>query len=444
MSETWRGFLLRISGLVLFCALLGWSVGQTWIGLGLGVLLALIWCTYDLRRLQQWLQVGFAPPPNDVGPVWDEIYQSIYRARLRAKKRKRKLSRILDQFQEAVAAFPDAVVVLNRHAQVLWCNDAAFRLLGLHPERDVGLPITTLVRHPDFVKFLAHWQEGGSVEFPAPNSADRILRSRVIPYGKKRRLMLMSDVSETRRLERVRSDFVANASHELRTPLTVIIGYLETLTDSADPCAEQWRQPLSGMRQQAERMQHIIEDLLMLSRLEAEARPRQQAPVAVPVLLEAIAEEARALSASREHEVYLEVDPNLGIMGAEQELRSAFSNLIFNAIQHTPAKTRVMVRWFANASGIHLEVEDHGEGIPEHHLARLSERFYRVERGRQRKDGGGGTGLGLAIVKHVLQRHDAEIRIASTVGVGSTFTCDFPSERKIAWAPRDVPAEHVE
>jgi two-component system phosphate regulon sensor histidine kinase PhoR len=264
------------------------------------------------------------------------------------------------------------------------------------------------------------------VEFPSPVDDHQLLSARIVPYGKKQRLLLATDISRVRRLEQMRRDFVANVSHELRTPLTVITGYLETLLDSDDAALDCWRQPLRGMQQQSSRMLHIIEDLLMLTRLESPKERSPRRPVAVPELLADIAEDALALSGEQGHRIEMSVDPQLWLLGCEKELRSAFSNLVFNAVRYTPAEGQIEIRWFADDSGLHLAVKDNGEGIAPQHLPRLTERFYRVNRDRSR--GSGGTGLGLSIVKHVVNHHGGQLRIASELGVGSLFTCDFPWE----------------
>ncbi|HOW63165.1 MAG TPA: phosphate regulon sensor histidine kinase PhoR, partial [Candidatus Contendobacter sp.] len=256
-----------------------------------------------------------------------------------------------------------------------------------------------------------------------------LLGARIVPYGKKQRLLLATDISQLRRLEQMRRDFVANVSHELRTPLTVISGYLETLLDSENPALEAWRQPLHRMQEQSRRMLHIIEDLLLLARLEARKEPLPRKPVNVPALLADIADDALALSGDQNHQIEVSADPDLWILGCEKDLRSAFANLAFNAVRYTPAGGRIALRWFADASGAHLTVEDNGEGIAPQHIPRLTERFYRINRDRSR--GSGGTGLGLSIVKHVLNHHGGQLRIASELGVGSVFTCDFPAEARV-------------
>lgn len=430
MRNPWPGEFWRLFGILLVLALLGWLIGH--LGLALFIVtagyLARHWI--QLYRLEQWLLNDKVAPPPQASGIWDEVYSQIFRLKKRSRKRKRKLTKLINQFQEAAAALPDAIVVLGDQGEVVWGNGASQRLLGLRLPQDIGQPIANLVRHPAFVRFLAERRQGDNVIFPSPADEALSLSVRIISYGKDQRLLLATDISRLQRLEQMRQDFVSNASHELRTPLTVINGYLETLLDSDDPCAERWDQPLRRMHQQASRMLHIIEDLLMLSRLETQSGQQlNPVPVAVPLILDAIAEDALALSGEKDHQIRVEADPNLWMQGFPQELRSAFSNLIFNAVRYTPDRGRIQVRWFTDDQGIHLEVEDNGEGIAPHHIPRLTERFYRVDRGRQRERGG--TGLGLAIVKHVMNHHQGRLRINSQLGVGSTFTCDFPLASKV-------------
>ncbi len=277
--------------------------------------------------------------------------------------------------------------------------------------------------------FLNQRRQSDNVEFSAPVDDALLLSARIVPYGKKQRLLLATDISRVRRLEQVRRDFVANVSHELRTPLTVISGYLETLLDSDSPAFDLWRQPLHRMQEQSRRMLHIVEDLLLLVRLESRKERPPFKPVNVPALLAAIVDDAIALSDEQGHQISLTADPELWIAGSEKELHSAFANLVFNAVRYTPAGRRIEIRWFADDGGIHLAVEDDGEGIAPHHIPRLTERFYRINRDRSRDSGG--TGLGLSIVKHVLNHHGGQLRISSELGVGSVFTCDFPHQLRM-------------
>ncbi len=255
---------------------------------------------------------------------------------------------------------------------------------------------------------------------------DRIrLQFNITRYGNREHLLLVRDVTRLHQLEQMRKDFVANVSHELRTPLTVIAGYLETLLEHAEGVNPRWLRALQQMNQQAGRMQHLLNDLLLLARLETSSRPTDNQPVAVGLLLQSIISDARALSGARAHLISLDADPQLQLKGSETELRSAFSNLVFNAVKYTPDGGTIHVRWWGDEAGAHLSVEDSGIGIEQKHLPRLTERFYRVDSSRASSTGG--TGLGLAIVKHVLLRHQGRLDITSAPGRGSCFSCHFPT-----------------
>ncbi|MCB1613375.1 MAG: PAS domain-containing sensor histidine kinase, partial [Xanthomonadales bacterium] len=215
--------------------------------------------------------------------------------------------------------------------------------------------------------------------------------------------------------------FVANVSHELRTPLTVINGYMEAL--EPEELGE-----LGGlfvqMRQQSRRMAHIVEDLLTLSRLEAQSMPVAD-QVAMRPLLGTILRDAQALSAGR-HRIELCVSTELDLLGSGKDLHSAFSNLVVNAVRYTPDGGEIRLVWEMRDQDACFSVSDTGPGIPAQHLPRLTERFYRVSNSRSRDSGG--TGLGLAIVKHVLNSHGARLEIESRVGEGSCFRCVFPTQ----------------
>jgi two-component system phosphate regulon sensor histidine kinase PhoR len=452
MLHPWLASLGRTLGIILIFALIGWVDGHIVLSLLVATSGCLIWHLYHLYRLDHWLHNGspFRPPtaqPFQSEGIWKEVYGQCFRLRRRSRKRKRKVRRVIRQFRSAAAALPDAIVVLRDDDTVLWCNEVAQNTLGLRSPQDIGLQLTTLVRHPTFVSFLAKWRDvddydgNKSVAFPAPLDVNQMLNVRVVPYGKKKRLLVATDISRLHRLEQIRQDFVANVSHELRTPLTVINGYLETLLDSDMLYTEQCRYPLKRMQEQSYRMAHLIEDLLMLSRLETQQARSPRRPINVPNLLANIAEDAISLSSELAHKVKMEIDSTLWIYGVEQELRSAFSNLAFNAIRYTPAKGTITIRWFAAEDSIRMEVEDNGEGIPSHHLERITERFYRVGRDRGRDKGG--TGLGLAIVKHVMKNHEGKLQITSEVGTGSLFVCKFPNTLKLTSKalPADVSSE---
>lgn len=422
----WRRLYQRLGWILLAAVCIGALADHLLLALLIAVSGCLVWQLWALHRLERWLRNGNSKllEQLQVGPVWDDIITQIDWLRWQNRKRKRKFSRLLERFQQATSALPDAAVILDEHNQLVWCNGAAQTLLGLFPGRDKGLPVTNLLRHPDFIAFLAHYRSHESIDFPSPLDGEQTLGARMVPYGKKQRLLLVTDISRVRRLEQMRRDFIANVSHELRTPLTVVVGYLEALLDSDNPALDAWSQPLRAMRQQTGRMLHIIEDLLMLARLEAQRDRTPGKPVAVPTMLADIADDAAALSGEQSHHIELAVDPELWILGCEKELHSAFSNVIFNAVRYTPADGHIQIRWFADSMVIQLVVADDGEGIAPQHIPRLTERFYRVNRDRSR--GSGGTGLGLSIVKHVLTNHGGHLRISSELGKGSVFSCEFP------------------
>jgi two-component system phosphate regulon sensor histidine kinase PhoR len=315
-------------------------------------------------------------------------------------------------------------VLLSPEREILWFNRTAAKLLGLRRKLDFGMRIENLVRQPEFTRYL----EGGSQASPVVvryvATEERFLAIQIIPAGEEL-LMLARDVTRETRLEAMRKDFVANASHELRSPLTVVNGYLDQLADD-EAVDNVWHEPIREMRRQAERMRLIVEDLLELSKLEASGKEAPMDPVDIGGMLALIRKDVLARD-QHPAQVTLRLDSTARLRGDEAEIHSIAANLVSNAVKYTPADGSVEIRWWTDGQGGHLAVEDSGIGIPAEHLPRLTERFYRVDKGRSRKTGG--SGLGLAIVKHALQRHGAQLAIDSVEGKGSTFTCHFPPRR---------------
>jgi two-component system phosphate regulon sensor histidine kinase PhoR len=436
MSDPWISELWRLGGLLAAMLLLGLLLGNLWLFLALTLLLYLIWHLYNLYRFERWLRHGKKSAPPEVPGLWGEVFYQFYRLQQRKRKRKRKLANMLRRFRESTSAMPDAIVVLNPNQEVEWFNEAALEMLGLQSSQDIGQRIVNLLRSPQFLEYLQRSREQDSTQsvmIPSPLNPQALLRLHLVPYAKRRCLLIARDITQLQRLEQIRRDFVANVSHELRTPLTVIHGFIETLRDSGDACATQWQRPLLLMAQQTLRMENLVNDLLLLSRLESESAPAKLEPVAVARLLANICEDARALSGDQAHNISLQADESLQIHGVSEELRSAFSNLVFNAVRYTPAGGAIEIRWWQEAGGARLSVKDTGEGIAAHHIPRLTERFYRIDIGRSRNQGG--TGLGLAIVKHVLNRHHAQLQVDSKIGVGSTFRCEFPAAAIVGSPP---------
>jgi two-component system phosphate regulon sensor histidine kinase PhoR len=327
-------------------------------------------------------------------------------------------------------------LVLNELGQIEWINKAAQKQLGLLPSKDIGQHISNLLRRPEFIAYIAKGDFSKPLETHPPLNDQEHISVRIIPYGNNQRLLIARDITPIKRLEQMRRDFVSNISHELRTPLTVLRGYLETMQDDDElQNSPHWQKSIDVMNQQTRRMQNIVDDLLMLSRMETEPRPGQQEEVNVTELLQTIQTAALALGEKgqeKKQKIILEADEALHLHGNRNELYSAFSNLVFNAVHYTPDEGTITIRWFRDDSGAHLSVGDTGIGIAPQHISRVTERFYRVDTGRSRETGG--TGLGLAIVKHVLQRHKGQLRIFSQVNRGSTFSCDFPVKKIVKTA----------
>ncbi len=386
-----------------------------------------LWYFRNLLRLQRWLQKGKKYVPPLAGGLWGEVFNGIYRLQQRSRARNKRIVKLLNRFRESTAALPDGVVVLDRTGNIEWWNESAEKLLGLRYPADVGQRLTNLIRNPDFVRYFGEAEPEGRVEFESPRKEGVILTARRVPYGNKQELVLIRDVTLFRRVEDMRRDFVANISHELRTPLTVMRGFLENLAHDQVSEAERQRS-LELMLQQAKRMQGLVEDLMMLSRLENQESKVSNELVPVPRLLAALREEAELLNQEKQHRIRWDIDEDLLLRGNSKELDSAFMNLLVNAINYTPAGGEIQVRWHADEDGgACFEVQDNGIGIAPQHLARLTERFYRVDVARSRESGG--SGLGLAIVKHILGRHDGQLDIRSQVNRGSTFICRFPAGR---------------
>lgn len=433
MNEDIRRFAVVFS----FSLLIGLIVQQVAICLLGGVLLFLIWHYRVLRQLHLWLQRRGGGNPPELPGIVDEICREIDFLRERHKSRKDKLAGFLRRFQDATAALPDAVIILGDYGVIEWANEKAAEYLGIRWPQDGRQRIVNLIRNPDLSAFLnrtGRFKDNAErgLQFESPVNSDQILEFRLAPYGDNQKLLVARDITSIQRINQMRKDFIANASHELRSPLTVISGYLEGLDEDNSELPEAVKSQIRQMRKQSERMQRLIDDLLTLSVLETTPEQREVENVPVPEMLTSVYQEAEGLSGIMEHIFYLETDPTLWLRGNQRELYSAFSNLVFNAVQYTPPQGIIRLRWYADNEGAHFSVSDNGPGIPPEHISRITERFYRIDKGRSRDKGG--TGLGLAIVKHVLARHGAHLHIESQVGKGSTFRCDFP-DRNIIFKP---------
>ena len=309
--------------------------------------------------------------------------------------------------------------------------------MGLRYPDDTNQQLTNLIRVPEFIRYFESGDYLQSLHLESPHNSHYHLQINVTSFGRGSRLLFARDMTENNRLQEMRKDFVANVSHELRTPLTVINGYLETLSYRADHPDDvngggdelRWRRAIEQMLVQSHRMETLIKDLIILSRLESVPESVQQDEIELRPMLEMVREEVLA-AVKGERDISIDCDDSLHLLGNGDELHSAITNLVMNAAKYTGDKGQILIRWYGDQHHVYLSVEDDGEGIDSYHFPRLTERFYRVDKSRSIDTGG--TGLGLAIVKHILLHHQAELRISSTLGKGSTFSCVFPRLRAVA------------
>ena len=430
MPETWRRFLTGLALMLAGGALLGWFYGHADWGLLIATLLALAWQVRHLLRFEEALRTRNFDYFRYGEGIWSQVFSRFSHLRERGRKHKRNYQRLLREVRDSTNAMPDGAIVLNSDFEIVLCNAAAQELAGFDARQDRGQRVDNILRDPAFIRYLRSGDFSKGIEIGSSIRDGDWLHCRLVPYGADQRLLLIRDITERTRLTRMRREFVANASHELRSPLTVISGYLDTLAEDPEAPAH-WRKPLAQMRAQAIRMNRIVAELLELSRLESAPTATSEQSIDVPGLLESVVRlerEKPGLPAIR-----VEAASRARLRGSAAEIESVVRNLLSNAIRHTPSDGAILLRWSSGPERAELVVEDTGEGIPEELIPRVTERFFRIDQGRSRDDGG--IGLGLAIVKHVLGRHDATLVIESAPGRGSRFICRFPPERLIKAEP---------
>jgi two-component system, OmpR family, phosphate regulon sensor histidine kinase PhoR len=385
------------------------------------------------NALRDWLEAPELHGIPDGSGAWREIFSRLQALRKKERKQHVELGNALERFRLAAQALPDGVILLDDRMHIEWLNESACRHFAFDPARDVGTLAGQLIRQSEFqnlmVAYRATHTPQSTLLSKGTNGASndgRVLSVMLTPFADTGTLLISTDVTERVRTELIHRDFIANVSHELRTPLTVITGFLEQFNSTEPPDGKAARTFFGLMAEQAERMNRLVADLLALSRLENSDQPPRDETIDVPALLESLRCEAQTLSAGK-HRIEIAEASASQLRGSADELRSAFGNLVFNAVRYTPANGTITLAWRMVDGAPTFAVTDTGIGIPAEHIPRLTERFYRVDKGRSTASGG--TGLGLAIVKHVLARHGGELRIESIPGKGSTFTARFPADR---------------
>ncbi|HSH50077.1 MAG TPA: phosphate regulon sensor histidine kinase PhoR [Halomonas sp.] len=429
MTRLWQRELWRLAMLCGLGVLLGWPFSAVGAGLAAALGAYLFYQLRQLHALHQWLTQPSPDRPLVGGGVWGELFDRLHRYQKAQQITQRRLRDTLSRIKDSSEAMRDSVVMLDSHGYIEWWNSAAERMLGLKRIQGRRQHITRLLRDPHFVDYFHALDYREPLTLTSPIDEQLVLQCQITLYGNDERLLMARDITRLHRLEQIRRDFVANVSHELRTPLTVLTGYLELYQDMAEALPPRLGRGVSQMQKQTARMQNLVNDLLLLSRLENNDRSGKDVRLNLASMLETVRRDAEALSDSRQR-ITLEIHSTLDLMGCEQELQSAISNLAFNAVRYSGPGSQIVLRWRTLGDGACVEVEDDGEGIAAVHIPRLTERFYRIDKGRSTATGG--TGLGLAIVKHVLLRHEARLEIDSQLGQGATFRCVFPRQRLVA------------
>ncbi len=430
MVDFWRRALFFPFALF-FCSLLMWAVAgalSATMFFSLVLLVRLAFFLRQLAALDHWLDDPEARVTPDGTGLWEDVFARLNKmVRLQRQEREQSAA-ALRHMEQATSALPEGVVILDEADHIEWCNPLAEQHFGLDGVRDVGQQITYLARQPEFVQYLAVRDFSEPLVLRGARHDGLTLSIKLISYSANKKLLISRDITGFERIETMRRDFVANVSHELRTPLTVVNGFVETLSDMPKLDNDMARRALHLMGEQTQRMERLVNDLLTLSKLDNALNALQEETVQLPTLLHTLHEEGLSLSGGK-HALKLETESDCNLLGNTEELRSAFGNLISNAIRYTPHGGEIVLRWQEKDGQPIFSVQDSGLGIAPQHIPRLTERFYRVDHSRSRETGG--TGLGLAIVKHVTIRHQARLEIASEEGKGSTFSIVFPSKRRL-------------
>ena len=416
---------LKLLGQLFFVALLiGWGTGYTLSALFIASLIYILLNLKQLLRVERWLVAEDGTDPPEASGLWGDVLDGIYRLQRQNREERKRLQDVVDYLRDSFSSLSDAAVMIDKNGDIEWSNQAACLLLGLRYPEDVGQQLINLIRSPEFIEYYESYDFEKGLEVPSPHVPEKQLQFQLTFFGKGSRLLFARDITHTHMLQEMRKDFVGNVSHELRTPLTVVNGYLETFADSEVAQDKRYKRAIGQMLQQVKRMENLVKDLITLTRLESLSKDQDREPVQVCAMLRRIRDEVLAVF-DDQRDIQIDCDPSILVVADADELRSAFTNIVMNAAKYTSDGGQIKVRWYMEANYAWLIVEDNGIGIEPHHIPRLTERFYRVDKSRSTRTGG--TGLGLAIVKHVLLRHNAELQISSQLGRGSTFSCRFPS-----------------
>ena len=431
---------IRVKALLFVCALCAislffWLISSIKIALiifAIGLLVYLYKHISWLNQLNSWFKNPSLKSIPEGSGAWEDVFASLLQYERNNLSNQAQLGSALERFNLTANAIPDGLVILGTSNEIEWCTPHAENQLGLNLMTDKNLPIVNLIRDSQFIAYLYDGEYDEPFKLKSWRNPELIFELQLVPFASKQKLLICRDMTQLEKVDTMRRDFIANVSHELRTPLTVVGGFLETLSDMQGAVPDALKTYFAMMQDQTSRMRRIIEDLLTLSTIESNTEAPEEHEIDMANLLKSIQSDALGLSQSlykTKHHIHLTAQPNLNLNGAQEELRSAFSNLVSNAVRYTPKGGEIFISWGLINKQPVFAVRDTGIGVEPQHINRLTERFYRVDRGRSRETGG--TGLGLSIVKHILIRHQAKLEITSEVGKGSTFTVVFPKVRVV-------------
>ncbi|MFT2110565.1 phosphate regulon sensor histidine kinase PhoR [Marinomonas sp. 2405UD68-3] len=425
MKKVWQHAFIRWSLGLLVSLTIGFLTGRVFLCLFLFVLIVLCSNLHQLYQFHSWIRRSGKSLPPEASGIWGDVFDAVHRLQKKQRKSKKRMRRALSRIENSTSALKEGVIMADNLGNLEWWNESAGQFLGLMKPVDRGQPITNIVRSPEFFRYFTQKRFSDPLIIKSPKSKGMYLEIQTTLYDKNDHLIFIRDITNLHLLEEMRKDFVANASHELKTPLTVIKGYLETLDMFKDTLPKSMQKGVVNMTEQSDRMEQLIEDLLLLSRLESNDKRETDQWHDVHELIRAIVNSVQVIG--KDHTLQIDMQSDSKLYGSYKELYSAFSNLVVNAIKYSPNGGNIIITWKANSKEGVFSVQDEGLGIEARHISRLTERFFRVDKGRGSNTGG--TGLGLAIVKHVLLHHDAKLDITSQVGNGSTFSCHFATAR---------------
>ncbi len=346
------------------------------------------------------------------------------------------LSTSVAESEALLASMEEGVLILDSLGRVRKMNEAMGKIIFPFSSADMGKHYLEVLRDPELNQLILSTLEGKQPQRGSFTAIGRgrtgktfLIQSSLIRNhggGEDGVVIIFHDVTDLKRLERIRQEFVANVSHELRTPLTAIRGYVEALLDGGLESLDEVRRFLEVIGRHTDRMEKIVSDLLLLSEMEAPDRSLRKEKLALSELIRSAADALQPAAKAKQQSLTIEIPSDVPpASGDSQKIYQVLVNLLHNAIQYTPEKGQIQVQVRSAIAGVEIMVSDTGIGIPSSELARIFERFYRVDKGRSRESGG--TGLGLSIVKHIIEAHGGRVRVESEPGQGSRFTLFLPT-----------------